>query len=578
MSQIYRNGVRYFFPYGFAAGINYPAPPLAATGQDLYPTPSTGPSPFSRPPPPLFRTEWRAQLAQPFDPYLADARELVRAVEARALYAPAEREALAQRLDHVAVSIRPKSPRAAVELLTAAARIRALSPPASTGQLRMGLPQGVDITAPAVSYGGVQMAPPWSVPIFRRTRPLRHGQDYKGRIELPESSREAVQTFLRSMGFVVHAVYMNAAEAEAQSSDSITILSALENAPPASRWFFATWRGPNSTRDLPPEITHLWPVATVRAPLVDVRMQPPSDVVAPVRRWHPPPGTRADIILGLGPSRADLRAAPNPNAARIGGIDNGALVTVLASNIAEQGKTANHPDRWWQVQSAAGSGFLKTVNWDGEWLIGWSVPASTGTGQVRMGLPQGVDITAPVVDVRPAPRFDPVRPRRDFIRAWTRAPSSLKAAPNSRYVTVFELPLHAEVDVEYADYVGPDRQRWAYVSADVPGGRVQGYLEVARITYRSPNTTPFVYETACASEGGCWLKAFPGGGVVIPTGQIPIPPGFPLVLLRGVRRAPGDTTPGSGRAEPWFLVHAPTLLGIDNEGWLPARELTRFPR
>ena len=409
----------------------------AVTGQvTLSPTPSTGPSPFGRPPPPLFRTEWRAQLAQPFDPYLEDARELIRTVEARALYAPQEREALAQHLEQVAVSIRPRSPRAAIELLTAAARIRALPPSASTGQVRMGLPQGVDITAPAV----------------------------------------------------------------------------------------------------------------------DVRMEP-SRILS--RAACSSPTGSCPVWYDLGTHSRSGGRLPNGTFVSV--------VRVLHSNIAEVIVPA--PWRWpWRVPT-----FMTASD------LGLSSPEAA-TGQVRMGLPQGVDIVAPAVDVRAAPRFNPVRPRPDFIRAWTRAPSSVKSGPNSRYPTVLELPLHAEVDVEYADYVGPDRQRWAYVSADVPGGRVQGYLEVARITYRSPNTTPFVYETACASEGGCWLKAFPGGGVVIPTGQIPIPPGFPLVLLRGVRRAPGDTTPGSGRAEPWFLVHAPTLLGIDNEGWLPARELTRFPR
>ena len=456
MSEVYRNGVRYFFPYGFAAGINYAAPPLAATGQDvLTPIPSTGPSPFSRPPPPLFRTEWRAQLFEPFDPYLEDARELIRTVEARALYAPAEREALAQRLEQVAVAIRPRSPRAAVLLLTAATRIRALPPSASTGQIRMGLPQGVDIQSRAVPPEGVTRAP-----IFRAF--------YNSLVAL----RDAIVA--RRARPLIRSLYIRAVEASVQPYG-------LNAMPPLER------------RVTPHPVWGWFSIEEYGFQYFDVYVPP----------FAPPRG------------------------------------------------------------------------------------APTATGQLRMGLPQGVDITAPSVDVRAAPRFDPVRPPPravDFVRGWARTPTLLKAAPDPRSATVLQLPLHAEIDVESMSQATPPgpftrNPLWLYVSvepidvSDSPSHqqRVRGYLEAERVTYRSPIAPPFAYETACARPLACWVRPFPGAATAREEARIPA--GFPLVILRGVRRAPG-ALPGTG---PWFLVHAPTLLGVHNEGWLPGSELTRFP-
>ena len=377
-------------------------------------------------------------------------------------------------------------------------------PPARTGQLRAAPRPGIDLTAPVVD---VRAAPrPFDpiAPAFPQnwilrpgiTRPLRHGQDLKGRVEYAGSSHDQVQSFLRSAGFDVRAVYMNAAEA--QASDAITLPGSLASPTPASRWFSARWRGGNNTRTLPPQIIHLWPVvdSSVSVPPVGIQPFPPAyDIVAPLRRWHPPPGTRAVLQAPSPWPGVNLRAAPNPNAARVGGVDNGTTVTVISSNILEEGKTASHPDRWWQVHSPNGVGYLKVVDWDGQWLVTWSVPASegepdqrrsAGTGQLRMA-PRG-DIVAPAVDVRAAPRFDPVRPPE----------------------------LDENVFGDPSSYV--------------------------------------------CGRNGCRLRPAPGRPEVIAH----IPSGFPLTILRNFW-SPGFSI--------WFFVRAPTFLAVQNEGWIPDREL-----
>ena len=57
-----------------------------------------------------------------------------------------------------------------------------------------------------------------------------------------------------------------------------------------------------------------------------------------------------------------------------------------------------------------------------------TAPVGPGTGQIRMAPLPGVDLTAPVVDVRSAPRFDPVRPPPPPVR-----PASFVINPGNLY-------------------------------------------------------------------------------------------------------------------------------------------------
>ena len=104
------------------------------------------------------------------------------------------------------------------------------------------------------------------------------------------------------------------------------------------------------------------------------------------QRTHPPAGTVA-VVQAVGDLRGmNLRSeasAAGGDATRIGGVNNGSTVTVLESNIIEKGKTAASPERWWRVQSPAGTGYIRAVGPAGEWNVTWN---TAGTG----ALPQRV--------------------------------------------------------------------------------------------------------------------------------------------------------------------------------------------
>ena len=86
---------------------------------------------------------------------------------------------------------------------------------------------------------------------------LRHGGDFKGRIERPGSTREQLQRELKDMAWDNVQIYMTAAEA--QASGAVELVDALANPTPGSRWFSGKWRGRNNIREVPTWIVLLWP-------------------------------------------------------------------------------------------------------------------------------------------------------------------------------------------------------------------------------------------------------------------------------------------------------------------------------
>ena len=86
---------------------------------------------------------------------------------------------------------------------------------------------------------------------------------------------------------------------------------------------------------------------------------------------HPPAGTRATVNVTVGiPVGAtpglNLRASPSPRGQLLFPIPNGIPITVVQSNIVEQGRTAANKERWWEVtvrdlNGTASRGFLRAV-------------------------------------------------------------------------------------------------------------------------------------------------------------------------------------------------------------------------
>lgn len=106
---------------------------------------------------------------------------------------------------------------------------------------------------------------------------LRHGGDFKGRIELPPAgtpfppmmpapgslaqntagdSQAQLQAELKAMGWDNPVVYMTAAAAK--NSGQFELPGTLDNPTAGSRWFVAKWRGGNNQRTLPRQIVLLW--------------------------------------------------------------------------------------------------------------------------------------------------------------------------------------------------------------------------------------------------------------------------------------------------------------------------------
>ena len=83
---------------------------------------------------------------------------------------------------------------------------------------------------------------------------------------------------------------------------------------------------------------------------------------------HPPAGTRATVNATVGIPAGQspglkLRPAPAPGGATVGAdLANGTPITVMTSNVVEQGKTAANKERWWQVRTNDGrTGFVRAV-------------------------------------------------------------------------------------------------------------------------------------------------------------------------------------------------------------------------
>ena len=81
---------------------------------------------------------------------------------------------------------------------------------------------------------------------------------------------------------------------------------------------------------------------------------------------HPPAGTRATVNATVGiPAGAtpglNLRASPSPTGALVVALPNGTPITVVQSNVVEQGRTDANKERWWQVTANGRTGFLRAV-------------------------------------------------------------------------------------------------------------------------------------------------------------------------------------------------------------------------
>ena len=93
-------------------------------------------------------------------------------------------------------------------------------------------------------------------------------------------------------------------------------------------------------------------------------------------RVHPPPGTVAtiaattDVPAGTTPG-LKLRPQPAPTGNTVGAdLANGTSVTVVRSNIVEQGRTAANNERWWEVTTGDGRrGFIRAVGPNAEWNV-----------------------------------------------------------------------------------------------------------------------------------------------------------------------------------------------------------------
>ena len=101
----------------------------------------------------------------------------------------------------------------------------------------------------------------------------------------------------------------------------------------------------------------------------EIALRPPPAISTSLGGFvHPPAGTSAVINVTAGiPVGAtpglNLRTSPSPNGAVLGSYPNGMPITVIQSNIVEQGKTAANKERWWQVQvgTTGRTGYLRAV-------------------------------------------------------------------------------------------------------------------------------------------------------------------------------------------------------------------------
>ena len=111
-------------------------------------------------------------------------------------------------------------------------------------------------------------------------------------------------------------------------------------------------------------------------PPVTPPVPPPGPPGPPgAQRTHPPAGTRAVVTVTTGQPGLNLRSQPTKaggDATIIAGINNGTTITVLASNLIEQGKTAQDLERWWQVQAGGRTGFVRAQGPMGEWNLTWT--------------------------------------------------------------------------------------------------------------------------------------------------------------------------------------------------------------
>ena len=120
----------------------------------------------------------------------------------------------------------------------------------------------------------------------------------------------------------------------------------------------------------------------------------PSGGDSPGGFVHPPAGTRATVNATVGiPAGAtpglNLRSAPSPNASLVVALPNGTPITVVASNVVEQGRTAANKERWWQVTANGRTGFLRAVgpgaNANAPYVWNVSFPGQqTATGRMMM--------------------------------------------------------------------------------------------------------------------------------------------------------------------------------------------------
>lgn len=81
---------------------------------------------------------------------------------------------------------------------------------------------------------------------------------------------------------------------------------------------------------------------------------------------HPSAGTRATANATVGlPAGAtpglNLRSTPSSNGALVAALPNGTPITVIQSNVIEQGRTAASKERWWQVTANGRTGYVRAV-------------------------------------------------------------------------------------------------------------------------------------------------------------------------------------------------------------------------
>lgn len=110
---------------------------------------------------------------------------------------------------------------------------------------------------PTPPTGPITLLQNWVVAPGRLKSGMKHGGDFKGRIEKPGSTKEQLQAQLKADGWTNIQVFVTAAEAQA---GGIELVGALANpVPNQTRWFSAQWRGRDRQPTVAPEIILLWP-------------------------------------------------------------------------------------------------------------------------------------------------------------------------------------------------------------------------------------------------------------------------------------------------------------------------------